>query len=100
MREPKFMQPYYQEFIKQHGEENPNHEYISWINGKHREFKQLKGIPVNYPYSEEMRKEFGLWLSNSQEYRDFKCECIEWEDGLIDSSKCRVHGKAKGKKGL
>jgi len=22
-----------------------------------------------------------------------RCECMQWEDGLIDSSKCKIHSK-------
>ena len=24
-----------------------------------------------------------------------RCECMQWEDGLIDSSKCSIHGNSR-----
>lgn len=39
-----------------------NIDFISWIGDQWREWKTLKGLPINSPNSERMHQEFDAWL--------------------------------------
>jgi hypothetical protein len=59
----------YKEFLKRFPEEpipgtpqwNSNINYMTWINEKHREFKQLNGYPPNF-ISKAYLDSFEKWL--------------------------------------
>jgi len=59
---------YYREFLKRHPEHEgaqSQHEFMIWIQGKHRDYRDLVGIKnPDIPYSEEQQKDFERYLVN------------------------------------
>ena len=61
-------QPYYQAYLLTFGydDDDPppsvHFEYISWISGRHQEFRKLHSIPLDCPYSREQMAQFGEFI--------------------------------------
>jgi hypothetical protein len=60
--------PYYLAWCRSTGrslddEPDNSFEYQAWITGKHREYRKLKGLPVDRYPSGDYAEEFTAWLN-------------------------------------
>ena len=65
------MNPYYLAWCKATGTDaqkrlDSYHEFMAWIGRKHREYRKLKGLPLDRYPSGDYAEEFTDWLNKEE----------------------------------